>query len=40
MPFEAIVACTLVTAAFSILAGTLAWVVWYTKPGAKTGAEH
>jgi len=32
MPFEAVVVVTIVTAAFSLLMGTLAWAVWYTKP--------
>ena len=31
MPPEAVIVVTAVIAAFSLLMGTLAWVLWYTK---------
>ena len=35
MPPEAIIVVTAVTIAFSLLMGTLAWVLWYAKPGPR-----
>ena len=35
MPPEAVIVVTAVIIAFSLLMGTLAWVLWYTKPGVR-----
>lgn len=35
MPFETVVAVTIVTVGFLLFAGVLAWITWYTRDNAR-----